>query len=97
MTGDAMRDVVMNALWITRGRLRSTQAAEVLAAITAALERPLEPGKPSCIIARTTKGKGVSFMEDVGKWHHGVPNDDEFARANAELDAAIVQLSGGAA
>jgi transketolase len=36
-------------------------------------------------------------MEDVGKWHHGVPNDDEFARANAELDAAIVQLSGGAA
>lgn len=62
------------------------------AALTAALEGPLETGKPSAIIARTTKGKGVSFMEDVGKWHHGVPNDDDYARAIAELDAAIAAI-----
>jgi transketolase len=66
------------------------------AALTAALEQPLENGKPSCVIARTTKGKGISFMEDVGKWHHGVPSDDEFAKANAELDAAIAKLGGAA-
>ena len=36
--------------------------------------------KPLCVIANTTKGKGVSFMEDVVKWHHGVPSDDEFIR-----------------
>jgi transketolase len=66
-----------------------------LAALTEALQQPLEAGKPSMIIARTTKGKGISFMEDVGKWHHGVPNDDEYAKAVAELDAAIAKLKGG--
>ncbi|MCX6933109.1 MAG: transketolase, partial [Verrucomicrobia bacterium] len=83
--------------WSAFGWAVRTVDGHDLAALTAALEKPLERGKPSCVIARTTKGKGISFMEDVGKWHHGVPDDDEFARANAELDAAIVQLSGGAA
>jgi transketolase len=63
-----------------------------LAALTAALSAPLAAGKPSAIIARTTKGRGVSFMEDVGKWHHGVPSDDEYARALAEIDAALAKI-----
>jgi transketolase len=62
------------------------------AALTAALEKPLEAGKPSAIIARTTKGKGVSFMEDVGTWHHGVPNDEQYGIAIAEIDAALAAL-----
>jgi transketolase len=62
------------------------------AALTAALEKPLEAGKPSAIIARTTKGKGVSFMEDVGTWHHGVPNDEQYEIAIAEIDAALAAL-----
>ncbi|MEO0991301.1 MAG: thiamine pyrophosphate-dependent enzyme, partial [Pseudomonadota bacterium] len=41
--------------------------------------------RPRCVIANTTKGKGVSFMENKAKWHHGVPNDDEFHRAMEEL------------
>jgi transketolase len=49
---------------------------------------PFRPGRPSVILARTKKGKGVSFMENVAKWHHGVPNGDEFNRAMAELEAA---------
>jgi transketolase len=49
---------------------------------------PFRPGKPSLVLAKTKKGKGVSFMENVAKWHHGVPNDDEFNRAIAELEAA---------
>ncbi len=61
------------------------------AALTSALSAPLEPGKPSAIIACTIKGRGVSFMEDKVKWHHGVPNDDEYVRALAELDAAIAK------
>jgi transketolase len=64
-----------------------------LAALTEALSAPLEAGKPSAIIARTTKGRGVSFMEDVGKWHHGVPSDEEYARAIKELDGAIAKLA----
>lgn len=61
-------------------------------ALTDALTAPLETGKPSAIIARTTKGKGVSFMEDVGKWHHRVPSDDEYALATAEIDAALADM-----
>lgn len=41
--------------------------------------------RPLCVIANTVKGKGVSFMEDRAKWHHGVPDDAEFAAAMAEL------------
>ena len=50
---------------------------------------PFEKGKPNMVIARTTKGKGVAFMEDVAKWHHGVPSDEEFARAIEALDCAL--------
>jgi len=51
-------------------------------------EVPFRPGKPSVILAKTRKGKGVSFMENVAKWHHGVPNDEEFHRAILELESA---------
>mgnify|MGYP000206371970 CR=1 FL=1 len=59
------------------------------AALTEALSKPLVEGKPTAIIARTVKGKGVSYMEDVGKWHHGVPSDEEFENAMAALDSAL--------
>jgi transketolase len=59
------------------------------AQLTAALETPLAPDRPGVVIANTIKGRGVSYMEDVGKWHHGVPTDDEYARALAEIDAAL--------
>jgi transketolase len=47
---------------------------------------PFEPGKPSCIIANTHKGKGVSFMQDKAAWHHRVPTDEELAAALNELE-----------
>ena len=46
---------------------------------------PLEPGKPSWILARTTKGKHVSWMENTVSCHYGSVNDDELAAALAEL------------
>lgn len=42
-------------------------------------------GKPTAIIARTVKGKGVSYMEDNAGWHGKAPNDEEFAIAMEEL------------
>ena len=48
-------------------------------------EAKASSGGPSMIIARTTKGKGVSFMENVNKWHGTPPNRDEFERAMKEL------------
>ncbi len=46
---------------------------------------PLEPGRPSVVIAHTTKGKGVSFMENSVLWHYRSPQGDEFAAALKEL------------
>lgn len=46
-------------------------------------------GKPVMIIARTTKGKGVSFMENNSYWHGSPPNDEQFAAAVAELEQEI--------
>ena len=42
--------------------------------------------RPVCIIARTTKGKGVSFMENDSYWHGNVPNSEQLAQALAELN-----------
>ena len=64
------------------------------AELTRALTDPAPAGKPVFVIAHTVKGKGVSFMENVGKWHHGVPNDKESQAALAELDAAENVLGG---
>ena len=60
---------------------------EELKAAFAAL--PFEKGKPSVIIAQTTKGKGVSFMENQLKWHHGVPDKEQYEIAQQELDLAL--------
>ena len=49
-----------------------------------ALSRPGD-GRPVAVIANTTKGKGVSFMENVASWHHGVPNDTQYEQAMKEL------------
>lgn len=46
---------------------------------------PLEPGRPTVVIADTIKGKGVSFMEDSVLWHYRSPQGDEFRDAMAEL------------
>ncbi len=45
-------------------------------------------GKPFMLVAKTTKGKGVSYMENVPIWHYRSPNKDEYRRAVAELEAA---------
>lgn len=47
---------------------------------------PFEKDKPSFIIAHTVKGKGVSYMENQIKWHHGVPSEQQFEEALTELD-----------
>lgn len=55
---------------------------QILDALDTALEIH---STPVVILAHTTKGKGVSFMENTAKWHGAVPNDEEFAQALAEL------------
>ncbi len=48
-------------------------------------------GRPVVIIARTTKGKGVSFMENVPQWHGGIPSQEQFESAMEELQKGVRQ------
>ncbi len=49
-------------------------------------------GKPTAIIAKTVKGKGVSFMEDNCDWHGTAPNAEQYEMAMAELDEELAKL-----
>lgn len=51
-------------------------------------------GKPTAIIMKTVKGKGISYMENVAAWHGKAPNDEEYAKGMAELAAARAALTG---
>ena len=49
-------------------------------------------GKPFAIVMKTTKGKGVSYMEDKAGWHGKAPNDEEYKIAMDELNAQLAEL-----
>ena len=53
-----------------------------------------EKGRPSAILLKTTKGKGVSYMENNVGWHGKAPNDAEYEQGMAELTAALEKLEG---
>ena len=62
-------------------------------AIEAAYNKAKETkGQPSAIVIKTTKGKGVSFMENDAGWHGKAPNDAEYAQAMTELKAKLAEL-----
>ena len=50
------------------------------------LKRPPSSNKPICLICDTTKGKGISFMEDSVLWHYRPPNKEEYEAAIKELE-----------
>ena len=60
--------------------------------ICAAIDKALasKNGKPKCLYAKTVKGKGVSYMENVCSWHGVAPNDKEYEQAMNELKAQII-------
>ena len=53
---------------------------------------PIESNKPSLVVAHTVKGSGISYMENEKKWHHGVPNDEQYDIAMEELDKEMLML-----
>ncbi len=67
--------------------------AHNLEEIEAALaEAKTVKGKPTAIIARSVKGKGVSYMENECKWHGSAPNDELYEKAVAELNEALKNI-----
>lgn len=87
-TRDVMSNEPLDEKWRAFGWAVKVVNGHDYAALTEALSKPAESGKPTCVIANTIKGKGVSFMENVAKWHHSVPGEAELKQALAELGAA---------
>lgn len=91
-TRDVMSNDPIEEKWRAFGwRVLSVDGHDY-AALTRALSGEPEPGKPTFIVANTVKGRGVSFMENVIKWHHGVPSEAELQQALDELEAAEAAL-----
>lgn len=68
--------------------------AHDLAAIDAAVkEAKATKGQPTAIIAKSVKGKGVSYMENAVNWHGAAPKQEQYEIAVKELDAKIAELS----
>ena len=52
----------------------------------------IQTEKPTCVIAHTVKGKGVSYMENKAAWHHKVPNKEQLEIAFAELNQRLEEI-----
>ncbi|HWM59758.1 MAG TPA: transketolase [Pseudonocardia sp.] len=74
----------LDAKWAAFGWRVVEVAGHDHLALLAAFDAPRD-GRPTCIIADTIKGKGVSFMEDRVEWHHKVPTAEQVAAATEEL------------
>lgn len=61
--------------------------------IESALNKAKNSDKPVAIIAKTVKGKGVSYMENAVNWHGAAPNDELYEQAMAELNEAYAKLN----
>jgi transketolase len=72
--------------------VRHVDGHDLDALVQAFDDLPFVEGKPSLVLAHTVKGKGISYMENVPKWHHGVPTEQQYEVALTELDNAMVTI-----
>lgn len=72
-----------------------TAAADDFTKLQKAFDQAKEnKGKPTALILSSTKGKGVSFMENQASWHGAAPNEEQYQQAMAELQAAYEAIGG---
>ena len=74
----------MLSIWI-HWAVREIDGHDLNAIEKALIAVPFETDRPSCVVAHTIKGKGISFMEDKLLWHYRSPRDQELDLALAEL------------
>ena len=89
-TEDVMGLEPLEEKWTTFGwHVVSIDGNDIEALVKTFEAAPAAAGKPTLVMANTVKGKGVSFAENVAKWHHHVPSDEQLEQAMAELSAVI--------
>lgn len=69
-----------------RWAVREVDGHDMRAVEEALTQAPFETGRPTCIVARTVKGKGVSYMENKLLWHYRAPMGEDMTKALAELE-----------
>ena len=89
LSGATERTMALDPLadkWRTFGwAVREVDGHDHSALLDALQRVPFQAGHPSCVIAHTHKGQGVSFIRDQAGWHHRVPTSEELAAALHEL------------
>jgi transketolase len=76
----------LRAKWEACGwSCREVDGHDMTSLVEALRGLPDESGRPVAVVAHTTKGKGVSFMEDDNNWHYRVPSKEEVGKAKLEL------------
>lgn len=87
----ALEDIVMR--WSAFGWDVMEMDGDNMEDIVRVLERiDFSNGKPHLVVAHTTKGKGISYMENVAKWHHGVPTAGQYEEGMKEINERIAEL-----
>ena len=85
-TEEIMGDSPLRGKWAAFGwNVQEVDGHDAGALQTALKNASDSPEKPAAIVARTVKGKGVSFMEDDNNWHYRIPSDDDLQAALSEL------------
>ena len=97
-TKDVVSVEPLDAKWEAFGWTVLSCDGHDMDAVVATLEKAKADSAngPIAVIARTVKGKGVSFMEGMHEWHGKAPNDDEFRSAMAELESKTLVAGEGA-
>ena len=94
-TADVMPTEPLDKKWESFGWHVIKADGHNVSAVAAAFEEAKTvKGKPTVILAKTVKGKGVSFMENNAGWHGKAPNDEQYGIAKAELEARLKELEG---
>ena len=89
-TEDVMPLEDIRERWTAFGWEVKEMNGDDIADIVSTLESiDFQNGRPHLLISKATKGLGVSFMENVAKWHHGVPNEDQYEQAVREINKRI--------
>lgn len=92
-TADVMPSEPLNKKWEAFGWHVISCDGHDYQAIEAAFEQARAvKGQPTVLLARTVKGRGVSFMENNAGWHGKAPNAEQYEQAKAELSAQIAEL-----
>lgn len=93
-TEDVMKLESLKDKWTAFGwEVVETDGHDMAQLIDTFNKLPVVEGKPHLVIANTVKGKGVSFMENVAKWHHGVPSKEQMEKALKELNTQLVEVN----